>query len=688
MTHINNKMATSEKTDNSAESKLNRYYRLFSDTCYLAPTSLQEETLAAAERIHATTMGWRPTPATEEEIAEVMEATLAHCEKLKSVYPYYKATWDGTTAHLQRSPEHLLLTEGLPVLVIIEIANESDAHADLVVRLELGDQPAAATVCVAPGAQLPVLIQAVTTSGNAASATLKIYPEGGNSEPDPLAINLKTQKPCVIKGRALRSETNEPFPSRVYAKGADNIFRHASKYAGNTTLTEKPVVFRPASLKVPFSYTEGTFEILMPPGEIELTLERGYETPIEKKTVIGKPGETIEVTLESDRAIDMMAKGWISGDTHIHWVINAWNENEDLDLLAMVQRAEDIRVANNLTLYQYQPNGAEFTKPDHFPMGPVPGMCDGEYHVEMGEEFRNDNHYGHINLLNLEQLIEPISTGPGSGGPSGAFDYPQNKSIIEQAHAQGGISIEAHNLGPFHASGVPVNVIHGLSDSLDQIDPIHYYSFLNAGFHIGLSNGSDHPARLSGSCRVYVRSGTSIDYDAWAEAISQAKTFTSSGPLLLLTVNDAEIGDKVDVKKGDLLKVKAWCWSRHPIGNIQIISNGEIVASAKVSENEYELPYETEINESQWFVARCSQSNQYNALNELNVAHTSAIYTEVDKKPVLKSKSIQFWINNIRIHRERLISQGNFEKPEHKEEALAYIDSGIQRFEALLERAN
>ena len=216
-------------------------------------------------------------------------------------------------------------------------------------------------------------------------------------------------------------------------------------------------------------------------------------------------------------------------------------------------------MANNLTLYQWRKpeDGGPFTKPDQFPMGPVLSHSDGEYHLQMAEEYRNDNHYGHINLLNITQLIQPLAAGPGSGGSPEAFDYPLNRTVIHAARKQGGVSIEAHNLGPVFCSDVPVNVALGLADSLDQLEPEHYYRFLNSGFHIGLTNGSDHPARVAGCVRAYVRVDGPFTYERWIDGLRKSRTFVTSGPLVFLHVNGADIGDTLRVTRNQQLHLEA-----------------------------------------------------------------------------------------------------------------------------------
>ena len=388
----------------------------------------------------------------------------------------------------------------------------------------------------------------------------------------------------------------------------------------------------------------------------------------------------------------MKAHGWISGDTHIHWAENSWDVNEDIELLAMVQRAEDLRVANNLTLYQWTPNGS-FTKPDQYPMGPVEAYCNDEYHIQMGEEFRNDNFYGHINLLGITKLIEPIATGPGSGGDSTALDYPINKTIIEECHRQGGISCEAHGFGPMVNGSVPINVINGLSDALDQLDPEFYYLLLDCGFRVPLGNGSDHPARVVGCARVYVKVAGEFTYTKWIDGLREDRSFVTSGPLLFFQVDGEDIGSKLLRNTGDKVKITARAISRHPIGTLQVLTNnGQVLGTLETRAYEAEITLEHTIESSQWFVTRCSQSDSFVAIKTAedyhtarpNIAHSSAIYVDVDGKPVCRPEAVQDIIQRMHMLHHRIAEQGNFANDEQRNEALNFINDGIQKYRALL----
>ena len=634
-----------------SQEEFERHYRLFSDLCHKAPTARQEETLAVAEEIYQLLHSWRPSAPPDDDFRRVSRVVLAHQRSLGRDFPVLRLSANGK---LLDNPPAVELALNLPRPVLVAVGKKGKpSHTEIVELLARRE-----------------------------SDRLEIRLADGSV----VSIPVVVQEAATIRGKLFDADQKEPWPGRVSVEGSDGLFRHAEAFAQIPTVSEKPVVFRPAWRKLPFFYSDGRFEVRVPPGRTRLTLERGCEHELVTKQLHLKPGEIREVSITSKRFFDMRAAGWFSGDTHVHWSVNSWDENEDLGLLRVVQRAEDVRVVNNLTLHQWRAK-KPFTKPDHGPPGPLAGLCDADHHVEMGEEFRNDNQYGHVNLLGLRELILPISTGPGSGGDARALDWPQNKTILEAARKQGAVVCEAHNLGPFGTSGVPVNVIHGLSDCLDQLEPEHYYRFLNCGIKIGLGNGSDHPARLVGCCRVYVHLNGSFTYAKWLDGLKHGRSFTTSGPLLFLTVNDASLGATVAAKPGDVLRIKAKALSKRPLGTFEVVSNGEVLKSVTTNDTEAAFDFELKTDGPRWLTARASRTGNYDALSGPDIAHTSAVYVDVAGKTVFRPEAAEWWIKNIRQHRERVRLLANFANDTQRRDALAHIDEGIRRYQELIDRA-
>ena len=597
--------------------------------------------------------------------------------KIRELHEVIRCSWSVHGVSTLDTPAPIGVAAGLPRRVLLEVENKDAAAVNLSVLVDNQLQNSV------PWTVLPSKGQFFLLTLHANKPNAKIELKSGNATHGfPLAIQELT--PSRIRVQLSDKDLNLPTAARVWVEGSDHQYRHAGPFAANRSFTEKPLLLFtvPRAYQVPFFYADGSFEMELPPGPTVVTLERGFEHRLEHLAVDLKAGETRDLNLSSGRFVDMKKEGWISGDTHIHWVTNAWNVDLPIDDLAWVQRAEDLRVANNLTLL-HRTNVDAFIKPSQAPVGLIQRLCDENYHLEMAEEYRNQNLYGHLCFLNLKWLVLPIGTGPQIAGDD-SLDYPINKPAILQAREQGAISIEAHGIGANHE--LPLNAIHALTDSLDQIDPDDYYRLLDCGFQLPLTNGSDHPARIVGCARAYVKVDGDFTYEKWIDGIRRGRTFTTSGPLLFLTVNSKEVGDVVSVKRDELLTVSLRALSRFPIGRLQLISNGEVLKEISTDEQEATIELRLPADRSRWVVARCSRSEQWNAIWQPDIAHTSAVYVHVDNEPVFREDAAREWMNRMRLHIRDIRLKGVFGNDTQRQEAIEYTDESIRRFERLIER--
>ena len=586
-----------------------------------------------------------------------------------------QATWDRERLVWNGNLPQITVAKGLTRFVIVDIQNATESTLDILTKS--GVQEPSRPLTVLPGLSQPFLLEI----GSEQSDAELTFTAGEIMRSLTLPVTIVS--PAKLRGRILDGDSNEVTAGRVWVEGSDGRLWRSGAFAGNRSFLEKPILELPVMrmAAVPFFYADGSFEFDVPPGKTKVTLERGFEHRLVSETIELAPGEIREVTLTSQRFLDARAQGWVSGDTHIHWVTNAWNVDLPLADLALVQRAEDLRVANNLTLLHRTTTDA-FIKPSQAPVGPVALYSNRDYHIEMAEEYRNQNLYGHLCFLNLQWLVLPIGTGPQIAGDD-SLDYPLNKTAIIEARGQGGISIEAHGTGANHE--LPLNAVNGLTDSVDQIDPEDYYRLLDCGFQLPLTNGSDHPARNTGCARAYVQIDGNFDYEKWVDGIRCGRTFTTSGPLLFLTVEDQGPGAVLTPTGRQPLTAKLRAVSRFPLGRVQIVSNGAVMNEVETEEHEITLDCPIPTDESRWVVARCSRKNRWNALWHPDIAHTSAVYVHREGRAVFREAAAAEWIDRMRLHTRDVLTKGLFANISQRTEATEYVDESIRRYERLIE---
>ncbi|MEM8734976.1 MAG: hypothetical protein AAGG44_12170, partial [Planctomycetota bacterium] len=203
---------------------------------------------------------------------------------------------------------------------------------------------------------------------------------------------------------------------------------------------------------------------------------------------------------------------------------------------------------------------------------------------------------------------------------------------------------------------------------------------------------SDHPSRTLGIARAYVKVDLPFTYTGWIEGIRRGRTFTSSGPLVSLSVNDALIGATISTGADDLLKISASFVSRDPIGTAQLVSNGAVIAERTTSSTRCDLTVTIPAEESRWIIARSSHRSDgradfgfgnFNAITGPGVAHTSPIYVEVDGRPRFEPAAAEFWRERIAKHIRDVQTVGRFAHRGQMQEAVDYLALGADMYSQL-----
>src|SRR5262249_51419478 len=137
-------------------------------------------------------------------------------------------------------------------------------------------------------------------------------------------------------------------------------------------------------------------------------------------------------------------------------------------------------------------------------------------------------------------------------------------AVFDEVRRQGGIVGYPHIYRPapmnyFVRQDMTLNVPAGRVDFAEfceygDIGEDLYYEFLNLGFRLAASAGSDAPyGNTIGTSRVYAYTGTEFSPDAWLAALKAGHTFVTNGPMLDLKVDQQIPGSTINARKGDVL---------------------------------------------------------------------------------------------------------------------------------------
>ncbi len=382
------------------------------------------------------------------------------------------------------------------------------------------------------------------------------------------------------------------------------------------------------------SYIPGETTIRLPVGKVYVEVSKGFEIrPVRKVFEIG--AATQEVTIELERVLSWRDRGWVSADTHVHFL----SPNSAL----LEGSAEGVNVVNLLASQwgELMTNVGDFDgKMTH---GSVEAGGDGEYLVRVGTENRQ-HVMGHISLLGYEgSIIVPMTTG---GPDESALGDPVDMLLTEwarQCKQQNGVVVLPHFPLPRleNAASIVLGAIDGVemtswSDLYSGINPYSlcdWYRFLNCGYFVAAVGGTDKMSASTavGTVRTYTRlnQGEPFTYDAWREAVRRGETFVTYGPLVDFTVDGRTPGSSIQMAaSGGTVSVE---WSvasvTVPMSKVELVVNGEVREQTTVDAEQATGSWSVRIDKSSWLALLVR--GHYHDRPEVITAHTSPVMVPV-----------------------------------------------------------
>jgi hypothetical protein len=357
----------------------------------------------------------------------------------------------------------------------------------------------------------------------------------------------------------------------------------------------------------------GEFSLRLPEGTYKLIAGKGMEYIPATEQVSVKAGSTVSRRIVLKRWVDMPSRGWYSGDTHVHYARGDAQANERV---MQWTQAEDVHVASILRM-----GDARETYFEQYGFGPSGRFVSGDYALVPGQEDPRTNVIGHTLHLNLQAAFRV---------PEKYYLYDR---VFAETHRQGGLNGYAHmyrapSMGFFVTRDMSLNIPTRQIDFVElcefgDINEDLYYEYLNLGFPLAVSAGSDVPwGNTIGTSRVYAYTGVRFDADAWFAALKAGHTFVTSGPMLEFTVNGQLPGSSIEAHVGDTLHIKATASGDSVLPEfLEVVEQGAVIRSAPASKRKsLSVEFDVPVRDSSWIAARCAG------------AHTTAIYIQVGKE--------------------------------------------------------
>jgi hypothetical protein len=375
-------------------------------------------------------------------------------------------------------------------------------------------------------------------------------------------------------------------------------------------------------------YVDGSFETELKPGNYHMTISKGFEFLEQQHEITLISGEIFSKTITLERWINMPGRGWYSADDHIHirrsprenQYLHKWIAAEDVHVGALLQ------MGDFWTTYFVQYAWGE------------EGVYQVDHHMlTSGQEDPRTHEIGHTIFLAADDQVRD------------ARNYYYYDSVFDHVHELGGYTGYAHQGMSFHGyRGMTLDVLQQKVDFLELLQfcvgggPLlydHYYHFLDLGFKLTATAGSDFPwcgygsgwnAQI-GNARFYTYIEDDFNFDGWKAGLGAGHTFVSTGPMLDFRVNGNMPGASVDVKPGTLISISATAFGHEnqvPLENLEIVVHGEVIASVNAknpgqSAARLAIEMEMPIEHGLWIAVRCKAG-------DLQVAHTTPVYITVN----------------------------------------------------------
>ena len=509
----------------------------------------------------------------------------------------------------------------------------------------------------------------------------------------------------LVRFRVMDSEENQPCAARVLLFDANG--RQLAPVGHLADLSEDAQEGDVRFQSHRYSYVDGEFAVSPSEYPLKYRVIKGFEYTIEEGEIVG-PSDS-EVTIPLRRWSRLGDQGWYSGDIHIHHI--------SPQTCSLEMDAEDLNVANILT--------SDFTTDQAHFEGGLNSISSGDHLIYVNQEFRN-HELGHLCLLNLKQLIEPVTEVQ-------PHHHPLHLKVCDETHAQGGYVSWAHFPswpGVENPLDVAMEKLDGL-EILSVLEPRSFpifmrevvpdweandglrlwYRYLNCGFHLTATAGTDKMTNYVtvGANRVFVRVDGEFTYENWIEGLRNGRTFITNSPVLSLTVNGAEPGSRLNLSSvgQKRIEISTRAESQLPYDRLEVVCNGRVIADESPTGplHTAEISLEHPLTESCWIAARAVEDlaphrasnfdfttvhategplvgNYYGTRRPETVfAHTSPVYISRDDKPIRSWDDAQYYVRYMDQSIAWMEKEAKFAAPADRQAALEAFRVGKEIYQ-------
>lgn len=436
-------------------------------------------------------------------------------------------------------------------------------------------------------------------------------------------------------------------------------------------------------------------QLKLPQAKLTLQALSGLETELTQKNVALTNQKSDEVTLTLNRFSDLSPR-YKSANTHLHIMKFSREEcDEYLKQIPFADRLDLVFISHlerAIADKTYITN--RYSKKDLESLSQEAGVIFG-----WGEEHRHnssgyDEGYGHVMLLDIKKLIQPVSIGPGimkqgTDGISlsrGIKTALKDQATVVWCHNAWGLESTPNVVqGDVHA----INIFDGGTRSTYEDS---FYQYLNAGYKIPFSTGTDW--FQYDFSRVYANVTDPLSTTSWLKSLKAGRTYITNGPLLDLRIEDKTIGDQLNLtKENNQITIRASGKGRIDFKKLELIHNGKVIATQNSTpvKNHFEAQLELKLKVDQpgWIALRTPSPSvpnnpkrqQKTPLNEYGrelFSHTSPIYLQWEGQTHFDLHQAQALLQEMKENRNKIAKKFLFADEHERAHVLDTYSDAIQ----------
>ena len=328
--------------------------------------------------------------------------------------------------------------------------------------------------------------------------------------------------------------------------------------------------------------------VTVPQMKLKLDALRGLTTELSTKTLdlTGKAEAKVTIPLKS--FYDTEFRDLRSANTHLH--LMKLTHEEALRYLRVVPQSDNLDLVF-LSLLRRIPDERDYISnrivEESFQGGSLQRLSQHGVLFDNGQEHRHNfgrggEGYGHVMLLNIAKLIEPVSIGPGIM-QTGTDGIPIQRGIKE-ARQDGATVVWCHNT--FGYEDVP-NWLAGLVHAQNIFDDGRhgtykdsFYRYLDLGLKVPFSTGTDW--FVYDFARAYVQVDGELTSEKWLDELRKGRSFITNGAFLEMETERARLGDTLTLAGPNRVTFVGRGMGRLDFGSLELDDRFQIVITMRL----------------------------------------------------------------------------------------------------------